>query len=64
MTASPRACSALRATTGTSSMISNFSDAEYLIKRPPHPREGEFSIKARPRMQTLNLLLHPRHTRT
>jgi hypothetical protein len=26
----------------TSSMISNFSDAEYLIKRPPHPRERFF----------------------
>src|SRR5256885_897468 len=23
----------------TSPMISNFSDAEYLMKRPPHPRE-------------------------
>src|SRR5262245_24180612 len=26
----------------TSSMISNFSDAEYLMKRPPHPRERFF----------------------
>jgi hypothetical protein len=25
-----------------SSMISNFSDAEYLMKRPPHPRERFF----------------------
>jgi hypothetical protein len=26
----------------TSSMISNFSDAEYLMKRPPYPRERFF----------------------
>src|SRR5262249_32227559 len=26
----------------TSSMISDFSDAEYLMKRPPHPRERCF----------------------
>src|SRR6516225_6771735 len=26
----------------TSSMTSNFSDAEYLMKRPPHPRERFF----------------------